>query len=47
MKIAVTYENGNVFQHFGRTEQFKIYEILQGKIVKATPHNCQTSKNMI
>ena len=29
MKIAVTYENGNVFQHFGRTEQFKIYEILQ------------------
>ncbi|WP_366765024.1 NifB/NifX family molybdenum-iron cluster-binding protein [uncultured Ruminococcus sp.] len=35
MKIAVTYENGNVFQHFGRTEQFKIYEILQGKIVKS------------
>ena len=33
MKIAVTYENGNVFQHFGHTEQFKVYEILQGKIV--------------
>lgn len=27
MKIAVTYENGNIFQHFGHTEQFKIYEI--------------------
>ena len=26
MKIAVTYENGNIFQHFGHTEQFKIYE---------------------
>ena len=27
MRIAVTYENGNVFQHFGHTEQFKIYNI--------------------
>lgn len=27
MKIAVTYENGNIFQHFGHTEQFKVYEI--------------------
>ncbi len=35
MKIAVTYENGSVFQHFGHTEQFKIYEISQGKIVKS------------
>ncbi|MGM9975057.1 MAG: NifB/NifX family molybdenum-iron cluster-binding protein, partial [Clostridiaceae bacterium] len=25
MKIAVTYENGEVFQHFGHTEQFKLY----------------------
>ena len=31
-KIAVTYENGNVFQHFGHTEQFKVYEITDGKI---------------
>ena len=22
MRIAVTYENGNIFQHFGHTEQF-------------------------
>ncbi len=32
MKIAVTYENGNVFQHFGHTEQFKIYDIQGEKI---------------
>lgn len=31
-KIAVTYENGEVFQHFGHTEQFKIYEIENGSI---------------
>lgn len=33
MKLAVTYENGQVFQHFGHTEAFKIYEIQEGKIV--------------
>ena len=33
MKIAVTYENGNVFQHFGHTEEFKVYEIQDNKIV--------------
>lgn len=33
MKIAVTYENGQVFQHFGHTEQFKIYEISGSQIV--------------
>ena len=32
MKIAVTYENGEVFQHFGRTPQFKVYEIADGKV---------------
>lgn len=35
MKIAVTYENGNVFQHFGKTESFKVYEIEDGSIIKA------------
>ncbi len=35
MKIAVTYENGNVFQHFGHTETFKIYEVEGDKIVSA------------
>ena len=27
MKVAVTYENGNIFQHFGRTSQFKLYDV--------------------
>jgi len=35
MKIAVTYENGQIFQHFGHTEQFKIYTIEQGKVVSS------------
>ena len=33
MKIAITYENGKVFQHFGHTEKIKIYQINNGKIV--------------
>lgn len=33
--IAVTYENGNVFQHFGHTEEVKIYEIEDKKIVSS------------
>ena len=35
MRIAVTYEDGQVFQHFGHTEQFKIYDVEDGKIVNA------------
>lgn len=35
MKIAVTYENGKIFQHFGHTKQFKVYEVENGEIVKA------------
>ncbi len=35
MKIAVTYENEMVFQHFGHTLAFKIYEVEDGKIVKS------------
>ena len=31
-KIAVTYENGEIFQHFGHTEQFKLYTIANGTI---------------
>lgn len=34
MKIAVTYENGEVFQHFGHTEQFKLYEVSGGKLLQ-------------
>ncbi|MCI9627551.1 MAG: dinitrogenase iron-molybdenum cofactor biosynthesis protein [Clostridia bacterium] len=35
MKIAVTYENGRIFQHFGHTEQFKLYQVEDGKILSA------------
>ena len=35
MKIAVTYENGEIFQHFGHTEQFKVYDVQDSSIVKA------------
>ena len=33
MKIAVAYENGQVFQHFGQSPSFKIYSIEQGAVV--------------
>ena len=35
MKLAVTYENEMVRQHFGRTEKFKIFDIEDGKIVSS------------
>ena len=34
MRIAVTYDNGEIFQHFGHTEAFKIYDVEDGKICK-------------
>ena len=35
MRIAVTYENGEIFQHFGHTEQFKFYDVEDGKVVSS------------
>lgn len=35
MRIAVTYEDGMVFQHFGHTEQFKVYEVTDGAVTAA------------
>ena len=32
MRIAVTYENGQIYQHFGHTEQFKLYDAEDGII---------------
>lgn len=34
MRIAVTYENENIFAHFGHTKTFKIYEIENNAVVK-------------
>ena len=36
MKVAVTYENGQIFQHFGHTEQFKVYKINEGKVIASS-----------
>ena len=33
MKLAVTYENGQVFQHFGHCRQFKLYTVEDGRII--------------
>lgn len=35
MNIAVTYENGEIFQHFGRTAFFKVYQVEEGRVVSA------------
>ena len=35
MRIAVTYEKGMIFQHFGKTEQFKLYDIENEKIINS------------
>ena len=35
MKVAVTYENGEVFGHFGHTEQFKIYEVEGTEVISS------------
>ena len=35
MKIAVTYDNGQVFQHFGHTEAFKVYQVEDGKVTSS------------
>ena len=32
MKIAVPYENGAIFQHFGHSQQFKLYDAADGKV---------------
>ena len=35
MRIAVTYENGQIFQHFGHTRQFKVYDVENGAVVSS------------
>jgi len=32
MRIAVTYDDGMIFQHFGKTEEFKLYDVENGKV---------------
>ena len=35
MRVAVTYDNGEIFQHFGRTESFKVYEVENNEIISS------------
>ena len=35
MKIAVTFENGQIFQHFGHTPAFKVYDVQDGRILSS------------
>ena len=43
MRIAVTYENGRVFQHFGHSERFKVYDVENGRVTVATTVNTNGS----
>jgi len=35
MKIAVTFDNGQIFQHFGHTEYMKLYTVENNEIVSS------------
>ena len=35
MILAVTYENGQVFQHFGHTGQFKLFQVDGGAVTSS------------
>ncbi len=43
MRIAVTYEDGNVFQHFGHTERFQVYDVDNGNVIQKTLVNTNGS----
>lgn len=43
MKIAVTYDNGQVFQHFGQAERFAVYDVQDGKVITKTTVNTNGS----
>lgn len=45
MRIAVTYENGQVFQHFGHTERFKLYDLEHDMVILATTVNTNGSSH--
>ena len=40
MRIAVTYEDGNIFQHFGHTKEFKLYDVEDGEGHTCGDHGC-------
>jgi len=43
MKVAVTYDNGEIFQHFGHSESFKVYDVDNGAVVSSEVINSNGS----
>ena len=43
MRIAVTYSDGVIFQHFGHTQQFKLYEVSDDRILSSQVVDTQGS----
>lgn len=43
MRIAVPYENGNIFGHFGHTTRFKVYDVENGQVTVTTTINTNGS----
>ena len=43
MRVAVTYENEQIFPYFGQTDRFKVYEIADGAVKLATVINTNGS----
>ena len=39
MRLAIAYENGEVFQHFGETPSYLIVEIENGKVISKNVHD--------
>lgn len=35
MRLAVPYDHGTIFGHFGRTARFKLYDLTDGRIVSS------------
>ena len=47
MRIAVTYDNGQIFQHFGHSSQFKVYDVEDGRIVFNADSDAIITKGII
>ena len=47
MKIAVTYDNGNVFQHFGKTENSKFNEVEDNKVISSEGDRFQWQRTLV
>ena len=46
MRIAVTYKNGQILQHFGHTEQFKLYDVQDGNVIATLDCRCPITADL-